>query len=739
MLILALNWIIIRKKIRYEVQKEPKLKLRKLYLYLLLVTIFSSCSQYKNGPMSKFWHNTNAKYNALLIAREDFKLANEIILANNKETFEETLPIFRKIDSTKLDSAKLYLTDAIKKASMIAERHSNSRHLDEAYLLLGKARLEKEEIFNALETFKYVNTTSKSATAKTEALIWLMRAYIENEDLVSANQVADLLKNQKLNGKNKSQFLATKAYFHQLQNEPALAVVFLDEALKTMKKGNEKARLHYISAQLYAELNQLILSRKNYNQVLKNKPDYDLEFHAKLGLISSQSLAKNTNITFEKMLEDRKNQDLKSKIYFKMGETEARKNNFEAAIKNFNKAIGESLENPLEKAAAYKALGDMYFEKMLDYEMAGVYYDSTLITLPKNEINSTQIGQKAMFLNDFIKYKKAYDLEDSLQRLASLNPNELDYKLEQMIIKKKEAQKKSEENNLTSSVLKTSSTSTLPKDFKRWVLYDPVESIKAKNDFVRNWGNRPLEDNWRRSEKTMGSFSIKIEKKDIDSTKSATKNIANSEAEMKELLAKKEIEQEKKELLKKIPSSNMQKMASKRKQEEALFQIGKIYKLKFNDDDKAKTTFKNLIANFPRSIYEPEALYYLSIMEKDAQNNAYSTKLLKDYPASSFSRQLKKGSIKLSKDKETEAQSFYSKAFDLYDNKSFNEALAQIDQGLNEYVGSQIEDKMAMLRIMILKKLGNKDQYVISLNDFMRSYPSSDLVLKAKELLAVLN
>jgi hypothetical protein len=46
---------------------------------------------------------------------------------------------------------------------------------------------------------------------------------------------------------------------------------------------------------------------------------------------------------------------------------------------------------------------------------------------------------------------------------------------------------------------------------------------------------------------------------------------------------------------------------------------------------------------------------------------------------------------------------------------------------------------MAMLRIMILKKLGNKDQYIVSLNDFMRSYPSSDLILKAKELLSVLN
>ena len=422
-----------------------------------------------------------------------------------------------------------------------------------------------------------------------------------------------------------------------------------------------------------------------------------------------------------------------------MGETEARKNNFEAAIINFNKAIAESINNPKEKAVAYKALGDLYFEKLLNYEKAGTYYDSTLITLPKNEQNASQIGQKAMFLNDFIKYKKAYDLEDSLQMLAAMNPLELDYKLEEIITQRKEAQKKNQEANASATVLKSGSANNLPRDFKRWILYDPVESIKAKNEFVRNWGNRALEDNWRRAEKTMGSFSIKIDRQPADSVINTAKTTASTEEEMKVLLAKKEIEQEKKEMLNKIPTGNIQKMASKRKQEEALFQIGKIYKLKFNDEEKAKTTFTKLITNFPKSIYEPEALYYLAIMEKDVQNNLFSTRLLKDYPSSSFARQIKKGSIKLSQDKETEAQSFYSKTFDLYDSNKYQESLTQIDQGLNEYVGSQIEDKMAMLRIMILKKLGNKDQYVISLNDFMRSYPSSDLVLKAKELLAVLN
>lgn len=711
----------------------------KKYIFLLLVTFLSSCSQYKNGLVSKAWHNTNAKYNSLLIAREDYKIANEIIHENDKENYEEVLPIFRKIDSTRLDTAKLYLIDAIKKSSIIAERHSNSKHLDEAYLLLGKARLKKQEIFNAIETFKYVNTTSKSTNAKTEALIWLMRTYIENDDMSNANQVADLLKSQKLNSTNKSLFLRTKAYFHQKQDESALTVVFLDEALKSMKRGSEKARLHFISAQLYEQLGQTVLARKNYNFVLKNKPEYNLEFNAKLGLLSTQSLAKNTALTYKKMLEDRKNQDLKSKIYYKMGNTENRKKNFPLAIEYFNNAVANSIDNPIEKAFTYKALGDLYFENLLDYESAGVYYDSTLITLPKSEIDKTNLGQKAMFLNDFIRYKRAYDLEDSLQKLAALNPVELDFKLEQMVVDKKNQQKKELAKNEQNSGGKIANVGNLPVSMKRWILYDPVEAIKSKNEFVRLWGNRTLEDNWRRGEKTMGSFSLKIEKETIDSaSKAKFLREAATLVDEKAAAERKAIEQEKEELLKQIPTSNMHKMASKRKQEEALYQIAKIYKLKFNDEEKAKENFNLLLQKFPKSVYQPETLYYLAIMSKNGPGNEYETKLLKDYPMSSFARQLKKGSVKLSKDKESEAQVFYANVYQLYENGNFDQAFTKIDEGLNAYVGSQIEDKMAMLRIMILKKGNDKNQYLTSLNDFLRSYPSSNLTLRAKELLTVL-
>lgn len=682
----------------------------------------------------------NAKYNALLLAKEDYKIAVWAILESNKDNFETILPIFLKIDSSKLDSAKIFLVDAIKKSSIVAERHSNAKYLDEAYIILGKSRLYKGEFFNAIETFKYVNTTAKTNESKNQALVWLMRSYIENEDIISANQVSEILKKEKLSKINKSNFLITKAYFHQKQNQEAIAVVLLEEGLKTYTKGREKARLHFIAGQLYDKLNKPILARKNYNSALKNRPYYDLEFNAKLGLIMNQSLAKNSILEFETMMMDRKNQDLLDKIFFKMGELETKKKNYEKAIGYYLKSVAKAENNLVQKAYSYKAIGDIYFDSLLDYETASVYYDSTLITIPKDFEEYKNLSQRALSLNDFIRFKKALDLEDSLQILAQLNPLELDFKLEKLITDKKNNQKKLEEAEIAKSneTSKTNSSSSILGE-KKWLFYDQVELLKSKNEFIRIWGNRTLEDNWRRNERETGSISFKVERNVKDSTSLKSAGILQSELDEKELALKKEIEFEVAELKQKIPLSQIQLIASKRKQEEAYFQLGKIYKLQFNDSEKAKKMFEILIENYPRSMYEPEALYFLSIMSENYLDNQYALVLKEKYPYSSFSRLLKKGGVKLSKDKEADAQNIYASIFKLFESKEYAKALELLDSGLIEFSGSQIEDKMALIRILTLGKMSNKETYLISLNDFIRSYPTSDLIFRAKQMLAIIN
>jgi outer membrane protein assembly factor BamD (BamD/ComL family) len=696
---------------------------------LFFLTGLVSCSQFSQSPTSLAWHNMHAKYNALLIAKEDYKYATSLI--TKTEVFDQDLPILRFVDSTKLDSAKLYLIDAIKKASMIAERHSNSKYLDEAYLLLGKARVEKQEYFNAIETFKYLNATASSDKFRHAALIQLFKTYIFNEDLVNASQVADILKKQGLSKKNKAEFLVTLAHFYKIQDQTAAAVVFLEEGLKNLPKSNSKARLHFCAGKMYESLGQNIAARKQYNLALKSKPSYNLEFNAKMGLIGTESLAKSTSQSFEDVLNDRKNQDLKSVIYIKMGDIERRKKLYNQALNYYTAAAKDASATDKLKADAYKAASKVYLDDLLDYQNASLYIDSTLTFVSSTDKSRDDLLQKKQFLNDFVRYKLALDLEDSLQILSKLNPLELDEKLKKLAEDQINSVKKSlfaPENQAVTVTNPNAKKST-------WIMYDLVASVKAKNDFVRLWGNRPLEDNWRRQEKSTGSFSIKIERvKNVQIEEKSEEAVKAEEA----LKQKEEIETLVSEMKRKIPFSEVQMLASKRKQEEAIYQIAKIYSQRFKNQEKAKVFFKRLLDEHPGSTYEPEVAYSMALFEENGYNSSYGQLLQTKHPQSSFTRLLRVGVSKFDSTKESEVSEKYNSLYRIYETQDYQNCLEGLDQSLEKYLGSQLEDKMAMLRIQCLKKLGKKEAYTISLTDFVRSYPNSDLLPTAKSLLSVL-
>ncbi len=674
----------------------------------------------------------NAKYNAILMCRDYMKYAAFRIDSVKNENYAGVLPILPKVDSNENIIAKPLFNEVVRLSSLVAERHTNSRYLDEAYLQLGKARYFKEDLINAIEVFKYVNTNAKTNKAKNEALIWLMRAYADSGDLKLAGEVAELLSTAELNSKLKAHYYLNRASYHQRNSEIPLAIVFLEEALGQMKKSKEKARAYYIAGQLYDYLGQTENARKNWIKVAKNKPDYDLEFNSGIALLMSGSLA-SSEANFEKMLEDRKNADLKEKIYFKKGEAELKKEQYLAAIESFGTSAELSSEKT-QKANAYLKIAETYHLKLQAYEKASLYYDSTLFNLDTRASNFEDITKKALSLADFVKYNKALNLEDSLQRLAAMNPLALDAMIEKSVLEQEqeikrltEMAKEIAEKAASKEVLgSTASAST-------WFMYDQVSLSKARNAFIKQWGNRPLEDNWRRKEKEAGSISLKIER-GIVGEEEKTEVVPNEE-ELAEKRAK-ELEAKKSQLKVNIPDTPVKLAQSKRRQQEALYQLGKIYKFQFEQEEEAKKVFGRLLNEHPNNPFEPEVLYFMALMSE--VNSTYAGVLKEKYPQSSFARILQKGQVSKSAESETKAEIAYRALFDSFKQNNTAEALKLANEGLLQFTGSGIEDKFAFLRILLLGKTGAKNEYKMALEDFSRSYPASEMLSQAKEMLTQL-
>lgn len=675
----------------------------------------------------------NTKYNSLLLAEESLKRAEFLMDSVQVDDYSNILPIFPTVDTVETAIASEYFEQIIKLTSQVAERHSNSRFLDRSYVLLGIARFYKGDFLNAIEVFKYVNSTGKNIDQKHSALIWLMRSYIEMNNMRDATGVGAILLKESLSEENRAHFFEINALLNQKQGELPLAIAFLDEANSLLKKSRHKGRNLFIAGQMYDALGKKTEARKNWIKVAKNKPDYELEFNTNIELLMSNSLM-GSDANFEKMLTDRKNVDLKDKIYFKKGQANKEKQLYPQAIAAFQKSANLA-PNKTVKSAAYLQIAEINYKNLGNYEAASMYYDSTLQLINSKSPNYEEVREKARSLTDFVTYSKVLKQEDSLQALAAMNPLALENMVEEMLKTQEEEEKKlAQETAALAAKKEAKNASIIGSDV--WFMYNQVALTRSRSAFIRQWGNRPLEDNWRRKEKEAGEISFKVERGIV-----GEENEPSPEDLEEQALAKRkaEFESKKQAILAKIPNSQQQLIISKRKQEEAYYQLGKIYKLQFKEVDKSRKMFITLLDKFPDTIYEQEVLYFLSLMSDNISNNQYRTKLLDKHPFSSYARQLKRGNIEINADTESNAEAAYEDLYAMYQSGNYSQALELANKQLLDYTGTSIEDKIAMLRIFLLAKSQDINSYRIALLDFKQSYPSSSLSAKATEMLTVLD
>lgn len=708
---------------------------KKLCLLLFFSAAFASCSQFSNSITSKLWHNVNAKYNALWIAKVNYAFVEDTLFSLRNENYTEVLPVLLPIDTLKNVVVSKELDEVIQKASRVAERHSNAKYLDEAYNLLGKARVLKADYLNAAEVFKYVNSNGTNETQKHAALISLMRVYVEQNDLKTANEVSDVIKVMKLSGDNLTDYYLTKAYYHQKNDEELLAAAIIDEALKLLPKGERKARLYFMVGQLYDKYDRPDLAEQRFLQVEKNKPNYDLSFNAQVNLLSTRASmgkgGRSSVAEFEKMLADRKNADLLDRIYFKMGSLEAEQSNYPKAIRYFQLS-GATATAKEGKAKAYLALADLHYDLLADFETAASYYDSTLLNLSSADKNYQKVTTKTNSLSDLIRYKRIIMLEDSLQKLSKMNPVALNKKLEEII--ETESREKQKMIKLVSN--NTTSTSRLPSLQNRWELYDAVKIAQGKTAFTQKWGSRPLADNWRRREQQAASVGIKIERLSEEEIRAEELTTQNKTAEL-QAADDKLLREKKAALLEKIPTDPIKFAASEFRQQEALFELGKLYQQKFEQTENARNTFQELLQRFPDSPNAPEALYYLAIMSESPNENPFKSALISQYPDSFFTKKLARGSIEVTDGMEAAAKRFYEELYATYSAGNQVQALEMANKGIVQYAGTALEDRIAFLRIYILAKGKDVVAYKQAIDNFISSFPNSMLSNNVKSMQAL--
>jgi tetratricopeptide (TPR) repeat protein len=711
-----------------------------IVLTVAILAICSGCSQYSTSRPSVAFHNLTAKYNAYVIARDQMILAEKTLEDNHKYDYNVLMPILQPMDSVEARSVSTLLDDVIKKASLVPSRHQNSKWVDNALVLLGKARLYQGQFTEAIETFRYVNAQSSDDNDQHHGLIWLMRAYTETKDYNNALAVAEYLRSQPLNKTNTRDFYLVKAYLHQQKNEYRLAVGILEETFGLMPRNEAKARAHFAAAQMYDLLGNTQKSAEEFVEVSANRPSYDMDFFARMSAVQNQALSDarvSTESGFKKLLNDRKNSDLRDRLYYTMGMIENRKKNYNKAIDYFKTSIQNTTTNTTQVPYTYLEMARVYYDKLQNFEQAKAYYDSSLALLPKTSPDFQKVTDRKVILDEFVKHLTVVRTEDSLQRLSQLSPTALDKYLDGLIEKQIDDEKKqlAEAQKLVDAARANIVNAGLDGPTEdRFVLYDLSAMAQGKTEFKQRWGNRPLEDNWRRGNKSASTLTANdpniVAIAPTPKTPEKTSNTLEKGSPQWQV--------RKSELARNIPTKMPEILASNAKVEEALYKLGKIYKLNLEENTNAVKAFEELLGRFPGSKHKAEAYYFLYLAnEKPATKESWKARLLREVPSSSFARLIMSENTQPQTGGNMESQALqeYEKLFGYYQSNNYTEALAQLETAQFTYASSRIADKFALLKIFLVGKIQGKEAYIKSLNDFVRDFAASPMLPRVREML----
>ncbi len=674
---------------------------RSLVLLILALSTWS-CSQYSNKPMAVAFHNVNAKYNAIWQASRLDKELQKKYFAERKESYNSVLHIVLPRDSSFKQGNEKDIKELIRKASLVIDRHQNSHYIIDAYLLIARGRLYQNDLKNAIETYKYVN----SLDIRPEALLALYEIYLQQQEFSSAEKIEEFLSENPLNTNEKKQFLLLKAYSFQLLNEPIKAVAVLQEAQRYLKKGEEKARISFIMAQLLSDNNQPALALENYRGVLSNKPSYDLQLQANLAIHQQEGNLE----ALQKMLKDPKNEDSKSFIYVKIGQYYYGKKDFKKAKENWEKG-GENNPN---KGELFYQLGGLFAKQMKDYDLAAHYYDSAATYLTANHPDYAKAQKLKKSWGTYSGFAKQISLQDSLLRLANLSPAAL---LELFL--------KQQKDTVKTVVQKTAAPIFTRRPFnadqQNFYFNNEQARIQGAIEFSNRWGNRTLEDFWNRKNKNATMTQT------VASTLPVEKTVRTESVPEENWL-------------KAIPSTPAAKLKAAKTIEESLFKLGKLARLELGENELANTTLKRLLTEYPSTAYEAEALYVLYLSNEGAAKTAFRSQLFERYPSSYFKTMiLKLENGTLSENKEILAQKKYEAAFERFKAGQFTQSYEACLFAQQNYPGSKLEDKIVFLMALSKAGLHETAEAKRMIEEFIQLFPASPLVKEASEMLKMIN
>ena len=729
--------------------------------FSVLAVLLSSCSTKKNTAVSRAYHNMTARYNGYYYSCENIKEGVYKIEKDNKDNFEKILPVFIYPTPEKAKTTFPEFDKAIKKSTFCIQRHTikdkkgnevatAGRWIDNNWINIGISQFYKREFFSAIESFEYVARMYNKSKDKYLAQLWLIKTYNELGMVSSAEPIISFLKNEKnLPREVANELPAATADYYMRRGQNTEASTRLMEATRNSTpifgvKKDKRARYAFITAQLFEQAKDNKRAVEHYRKTIHLKPNYEMVFYSKIKIARLLDVKRNnsekTKRELLKMSKEFKNNEYYDVIFYTLGEIEEKERNQPQALYYYKRSVQTSVSNPNQKALSYLKLGEINFD-LANYRPAEAYYDSAVTTLSKDHPDYNSIVARKKTLETLVGYMKTISREDSLQRIAKMSPAEQDAFIDKLILaKREEAERKRREieaarnsGGTGANDLSGAGSGGKVQDVAfgkpvSFYFYDPNTIAFGVSDFVKKWGNRKQEDNWRRSNKALTIDVPAQEEKDSAAIKNSIAANSNDPVKQREAYRKD------------LPGSDSLIRKSNARIVKAYYSMGSVYKEELHNTKKTIATFEELNTRFPTNKYLLNTYYTMYRIYQDAKNEPkaeyYKEKILSEFPDSEFAELIKNPKYAEERNSEkSEVEAFYANVYQAYHDNNYAQALSLSREGISKFGKNDYQPKFEFIKSLSLGKTKGVDSMEMSLKLLVAQFPASEVTPLANEIL----
>ena len=714
----------------------------------LTALLISSCSTQKNTWATRSFHQTKVKYNILYNGNIAYEEGLKAIRDANSDDYSRVLYLYPVSNHKAAESSATQMDKTIEKCRKCIKLHSIKSKpkrdpkkandpkyklwlqseefnaaMDLAWMRLGQAEFHKGDFLGSVSTFNYIiNHYQNDPDMIAQCQLWIARAYAEMGWQYEAEDMLQRVQIDALSRKHAKLYAAVKADVLLKGEHYREAIPFVKLAIPHEKRKIYRPRFAYVLGQLYEKESKRDEAIQCYKSVVRMAPPNEMEFNARIRM--AELGGKNSLRQLRTMTKQSKFKDRLDQIYGTMGNIHLQNKDTAKALEMYEKAIAESTQAGTAKADVLVRAGDIYFEQRAYVKAQPCYREASTILTAENP-EYPRVQKRSEVLDELIVSYTQVQLQDSLQRLSHLPEAEqraivdkiiadlIEAEKQDSVKQAQEARELAHGDDMPRSVNTANMLGGGGTQKGEWYFYNPQLIKQGQQEWRRRWGNRPLEDNWRRQNKQVivtdeGMTGLS---EDGDSTLIAGTDSTASASQ------KIETDNHKPEYyLQQIPRTEQDYALSDSLWREAMVALYFIYRDRLEDQPQAEATLQELERRFPHHtciepIYEDQRLQALR------HDEAYIARM---------QRMLE------------EQDSLYATTYGAYSKGEFAVVKANKQYADTAFPQSTLMPRFLFLNAVAVARTEGQEAFVAELQQLVDRYAETEMGAMAKDMLAMM-